>query len=130
MELTVGLTGRAEVTVVKENTAAAVGSGLLPVFATPAMVALMEAAAVNAIESHLEEGSGSVGIHLDVTHDAASPVGAHIRAEAVLTAVDGRKLTFDVNAFDDAGQIGGGTHERFIIFNEKFMAKVQTRGAN
>ena len=130
MELTVGLTGRAEVTVVKENTAAAVGSGLLPVFATPAMVALMEAAAVNAIESHLEEGSGSVGIHLDVTHDAASHVGAHIRAEAVLTAVEGRKLTFDVKAFDDAGQIGGGTHERFIIFNEKFMAKVQTRGAN
>ncbi len=130
MELTVGMQGHAETVVVQENTAAAMGSGLLPVFATPAMVALMEAAAVNAIESKLDENSGSVGIRLDITHDAASPIGAHIRAEATITAVEGRKLTFAVKAFDDAGQIGGGVHERFIIFPEKFMAKVQNRGAN
>lgn len=128
MSLTVGLTGTAQVTVVTENTAAAVGSGLLPVFATPAMVALMEGAAVNALDGHLEPGQGSVGIALDLTHDAATPVGMTVRAEATLTAVDGRKLTFKVKAFDDAGQIGGGTHQRFVIDNERFMAKAVGRG--
>lgn len=128
MSLTVGLTGTAQVTVVNENTAAAVGSGLLPVYATPSMVALMEGAAVNALEGHLDEGQGSVGIALNLTHDAATPVGMTVRAEAVLTAVDGRKLTFEVKAFDDAGQIGGGVHQRFVIDNERFIAKAAKRG--
>ncbi|MBU5434616.1 thioesterase family protein [Pseudoflavonifractor sp. MSJ-37] len=128
MSLHPGLIGHAETIVSESNTAAAMGSGLLPVFATPAMVALMEQAAVDACQSELEEGSGTVGTRLDISHDAASPVGMAVRAEAELTAVDGRKLTFAVRAFDAAGPIGGGTHERFIIANDRFLAKAQKRG--
>ena len=128
MSLTVGLKGRAETVVVYENTAAAVGSGLVPVFATPYMLALMENAAVNAVQSALEEGQGTVGTHMDVSHDAATPVGMAVYAEAELTAVDGRKLIFAVRAFDQAGPIGGGVNERFIITNDRFLAKARTRG--
>ena len=127
MSVTVGLKGRCETVVVKENTAAAVGSGLMPVFSTPMMVALMEGAAVNALEGHLEEGQGSVGTALDLTHDAATPMGMKVWAEAELTAVEGRALTFAVHAFDEAGPIGKGIHHRFIIQNEKFLAKVQKK---
>lgn len=123
MPLTVGLKGRAEALVTEQNTAAAVGSGSLPVFATPMMVALMEKAAVAALEGHLEEGQGSVGTHMDVSHDAATPLGMRVWAEAELTAVEGRALTFAVAAFDAAGPIGKGIHTRFLIQNEKFMAK-------
>ncbi|BDF68092.1 thioesterase family protein [Pseudoflavonifractor phocaeensis] len=123
MSLTIGLTGRAETTVVQENTAAAVGSGLLPVFATPMMVALMENAAVNALIGHLDEGEGSVGTHMDISHDSATPIGLKVWAKAQLTAVDGRALTFSVTAYDEAGPIGKGVHQRFIIQNEKFMGK-------
>ena len=104
---------------------AAVGSGLLPVFATPQMIALMENAAVDATQASLEEGQGTVGTRLDVSHDAATPVGMQVWAEAEVTAVDGRKLTFAVTAYDEAGPIGKGTHERFIIQNDKFLAKAQ-----
>ena len=127
MTIQPGLTGRAQTTVVDSNTAAAMGSGLLPVFATPAMIALMEQAAVNACQAVLDEGCGTVGTHLDVSHDAASPLGAVIQAEATLIAVDGRKLTFSVQAFDNAGKIGSGTHERFIITNDRFLTKAQSR---
>ena len=123
MSLTIGLTGRAETTVVQENTAAAVGSGLLPVFATPMMVALMENAAVNALIGHLDEGEGSVGTHMDISHDSATPIGLKVWAKAQLTAVDGRALTFSVTAYDEAGPIGKGVHQRFIIQKEKFMGK-------
>lgn len=123
MSLTIGLTGRAETTVVQENTAATVGSGLLPVFATPMMVALMENAAVNALIGHLDEGEGSVGTHMDISHDSATPIGLKVWAKAQLTAVDGRALTFSVTAYDEAGPIGKGVHQRFIIQNEKFMGK-------
>ena len=127
MTMQPGLTGRAQTTVIESNTAAAMGSGLLPVFATPAMIALMEQAAVNACQDALDEGCGTVGTHLDVSHDAASPLGMTIRAEATLISVDGRKLTFAVQAFDDAGKIGSGTHERFIITNDRFLVKAQGR---
>ncbi|MBS6217104.1 MAG: thioesterase family protein [Clostridiales bacterium] len=130
MSLQVGCKGRAETVVTLENTAAAVGSGLLPVFATPSMVALMEHAAVNACAGGLEEGQGSVGTCLNITHDAATPIGQKVCAEAELTAIDGRKLTFSVRAYDEAGPIGGGTHERFLIMNERFLAKAQNRGGN
>ena len=123
MELKIGLKGRCDTVVTEENTAAAVGSGLLPVFATPMMVALMENAAVNATTPCLAGGEGTVGTHMDVSHDAATPVGLKVWAEAELTAVDGRALTFAVTAFDEKGPIGKGTHQRFIIQNEKFMAK-------
>lgn len=123
MSISVGLKGRCEAVVVQENTAAAVGSGLLPVFATPMMVALMENAAVNAISDYLAEGEGSVGTHMDISHDAATPIGIKVWAEAELTAADGRALTFAVTAYDERGPIGKGVHQRFIIQNEKFMAK-------
>lgn len=128
MPLTPGLTGSAQVAVTAQNTAAAMGSGLLPVFATPAMTALMEQAAVNACAGGLDEQSGTVGTSLNLTHDAATPIGMTVRAEAVLTAVEGRKLTFAVRAFDEAGQIGAGVHQRFIINNDRFLEKASRRG--
>ena len=128
--ISVGLKGRAETVVSEGNTAAAVGSGLLPVFATPQMIALMEGAAVNAVQACMEEDQGTVGTHLDVSHDAATPIGMKVWAEAELTAVDGRKLTFAVAAFDEAGPIGRGTHERFVITPSKFMGKVNGKVAS
>ena len=125
MSVTVGRKGRAESAVTAQNTADAVGSGLVPVFATPYMVALMENAAVNAVQEDLEPGQGTVGTRLDVTHEAATPIGMKVWADAVVTAVDGKKITFEVSAFDEAGEIGRGTHERFIIRPEKFLAKAQ-----
>lgn len=128
MRIQTGLVGRAETTVMESNTALAMGSGLLPVFATPAMAALMEQAAVHACQDALEEGQGTVGTHLDIRHDAATPVGMAVRAEAELTAVEGRQLTFAVRAFDEVGLIGSGTHQRFLIDNERFLQKAQKRG--
>ena len=127
MSLTVGSKGRAETTVTAQNTANAVGSGLVPVFATPYMIALMENAAVNAVQTQLEEGQGTVGTKLEVTHDAATPIGMKVWAEAELTAVEGKKLTFSVQAFDEAGPIGGGAHERFIITVDRFLAKAEAK---
>ena len=127
MSIEVGAKGRAETIVTEQNTAAAVGSGLVPVFATPYMVALMENAAVNAVQAGLEEGQGTVGTRLEVTHDAATPVGMKVWAEAELTALEGKKLTFAVRAFDEAGPIGGGVHERFIITVDRFLAKAEAK---
>ena len=127
MSLTIGSKGRAEALVTEANTAAAVGSGLVPVFATPHMIALMENAAVNAVQAGLEPGQGTVGTRLEVTHDAATPVGMKVWAEAELTAVEGKKLTFAVRAFDEAGPIGGGVHERFIITVDRFLAKAEAK---
>lgn len=127
MLIKVGMKGRAETVVVQENTAQAAGSGLVPVFATPWMIALMENAAVQAVQGALAEDEGTVGTRLDVTHDAATPIGMKVWAEAEVTAVEGRKLTFAVSAFDEAGKIGGGTHERFVIKPEKFLARAQAK---
>lgn len=121
MEL--GMKGVVSALVTKETTAAAVGSGGLLVFGTPFMIAMMEKAACECIKSHLEEGQSSVGTMLNVAHTSATPVGMEVRAEATLTAVDGRKLSFEVVAYDEKGEIGKGTHERFIIHEEKFLAK-------
>lgn len=128
MSVEIGMKGRAETVVVPENTAEAVGSGLVPVFATPCMIALMENAAASAILPCLEPDEGSVGIRLDVSHDAATPVGMRVWAQAQVTAVEGRRIIFDVTAFDEAGEIGRGTHERFVINRPKFLAKAQRRG--
>ncbi|MCI8697483.1 MAG: thioesterase family protein [Oscillospiraceae bacterium] len=127
MSVEIGMKGRAETVVTPDNTARAAGSGLAPVFATPWMVALMENAAVQAVQGALAEDQGTVGTHLDISHDAASPIGMKVWAEAEVTAVEGRKLTFDVAAYDEAGRIGGGTHQRFIIQPDKFLAKVQRK---
>ena len=125
MSIETSMKGRAEAVVAQENTAPPVGSGMVPVFATPYMIALMENAAVNAVQAQLAPDEGTVGSRLDVTHDAATPIGMKVWAEAEVTAVEGRKLTFDVAAYDEAGRIGGGTHQRFIIQPDKFLAKVQ-----
>ena len=125
MSIEVGMKGRAETVVVRENTAQAVGSGLVPVFATPCMIALMENAAVSAVQAALAPDEGTVGTRLNVTHDAATPIGMRVWAEAEVTAMEGRKLTFAVSAYDEVEKIGGGTHERFIIKPERFLLKAQ-----
>ena len=121
--LTVGISNEITKTVTKETTAAVLGSGLLEVYATPAMVALMEETCMRSVQTELEEGCGTVGTGLTIHHISATPVGMKVRCVSKLVEVDGRKLVFDVQAFDEAGLIGQGTHERFIIENEKFFQK-------
>ncbi len=123
-ELKPGLTGTAETVVRETNTALAMGSGSLHVFATPGMIALMEQAACNAVAACLDEESTSVGTLVNVTHDAATGMGKAVTATATLVEVEGRKLVFEVTAADEDKQIGKGRHERFIINKEKFMAKL------
>ena len=122
-ELKAGLRGEVSSLVEPQDTAQEVGSGSLKVFATPCMVAMMEGAACEAIASCLPEGQTSVGTRLDISHTSATPVGLEVRAEAVLTAVEGRKLTFQVRAFDEKGEIGQGTHERVLVAEQKFLDK-------
>lgn len=121
MEL--GIKGAAETVVVYENTAAAVGSGALEVFSTPSMIALMEKASRELVQPYLEEGQSTVGTRLEVSHVAASPIGAHIRAESTLVEIDRRMLTFEVKAYADGELIGEGRHQRCIIYAERFMEK-------
>lgn len=127
MPVEIGMRGYAVTVVTPEDTAQAVGSGLVPVFATPRMVALMEEAAVNAVQSSLLPGRTTVGTRLDVTHDAATPVGMKVTAWAEVTAIEGRKITFAVSAYDNEEQIGGGTHERAIVWTSKFLDRVQAK---
>ena len=122
-ELTIGLKGHAETVVTEQNTAAAMGSGMLPVFATPAMLALMENAAACSVQPYLDEGQGSVGTRLEVSHLAATPIGLPVRAESELIAVDRRKLRFAVRAWGGEELIGEGEHERFVIDNQRFLEK-------
>lgn len=110
-------------TVAGVNTAAAMGSGDMAVFATPAMVALMENAAMKAVAEVLPEGSTTVGAEMNVTHIKPSPPGVEITATAVLTKIEGRKLTFNVGARDAEGMIGEGVHIRYVVDREKFLAK-------
>ena len=123
MSVTVGLKGRAETVVNDANTAQAACSGALPVFGTPFMCALMEEAAWKSIAPHLEPGQSTVGTKLDITHDSATPVGMKVWAESEVTQVDGKRLVLKVAAFDERGPIGQGTHERFIVTDERFLSK-------
>ena len=125
--LNTGIKGSASEIVTNEKTAVAVGSGGLSVYATPAMIALMEKSAYESVQSLLEEGSGTVGTLMNIQHISATPVDMKVTAESELIAIDGRKLTFKVTAFDEVGKIGEGTHERFIINNEKFQAKTNSK---
>lgn len=127
MSIEIGLKGYAETVVVEENTAASVGSGLVPVFATPSMIALMEQAAASSLSPYLNEGQGSVGIHLDVTHESATPIGLKVWAESEVIAVDDKQITFAVFAYDKAGLIGRGTHKRACITVNRFMAKTEQK---
>lgn len=125
--MNVGMIGTATVKVTDDNTAKKVGSGLLPVYSTPSMIALLEMAACNAIADSLEEGTSSVGTLINVKHLAATPIGMNVTATATLTEVDGRKLVFDIKVHDETTLIGEGTHERFIVFSEKFLAKTNAK---
>ena len=127
MELKTGIKNSMELTVTEDRTAASAGSGGQPVFSTPHMVALMETTAWSSVEPCMEEGVSTVGTHLDIAHLSASPVGAHVKSESELIEIDGRRLVFRVSASDDAGLIGEGTHERFIINTEKFMARTESK---
>ncbi len=125
--LETGIKGTKELIVSEDKTAKAMGSGTLDVFATPAMIALMENTAYESVAGELEEGSGTVGTALNVKHVAATPVGMKVTCETELIQVDGRALTFSVKAYDECGLIGEGEHERFIIMNEKFQAKANAK---
>lgn len=127
MSIIIGLKGRSETVVTEQNTANAVGSGLVPVFATPYMVALMENASANSLLPYLAEDEGTVGTLLNVVHSSATPIGMKVWAESTVTAVEGKKICFEVAAYDETGEIGRGIHERFIIKPEKFLAKAQAK---
>jgi len=123
-----GLVGETETIVSEADTAARWGSGLVPVFGTPALVGLMEGAAVQALVHSLSPGQTSVGGRIDVCHLAPTPVGMRVRARAELREVDRRRLVFRVEAWDEVEKIGQATHERFVIDEERFIAKARAKG--
>lgn len=123
MSVTTGLKGRAETVVSEANTAQAACSGALPVFGTPFMCALMEEASWKSIAPHLEPGQSTVGTKLNISHDSATPMGMKVWAESEITEVDGKRLVLKVAAYDEKGPIGQGVHERFIVTDERFLAK-------
>jgi len=126
-QIVAGLTGTSEIVVGPEHTAPFVGSGRIAVLATPVMINLIEAAALAAVEHLLPAGHQSLGIHLDVRHFAATPIGMLVTASAVLTAVEGRTLSFAVEARDAKEPIGGGTHQRVVVNVARFDARVQRK---
>ena len=127
-EIVPGLVGQIEMVVHEENTARHLGSGNVAVLATPEMIMLMERAAVAAVDHLLPDGYRTVGVEVNVRHLAATPVGMRVRAQAELTAVEGRKLTFRVEAFDEVERIGEGAHRRVVIDVERFRARVEAKG--
>jgi len=126
-KLQVGLTGSASRLVTQERLATEVGSGDVPVFASPMLIAVMEAAAVDCVEGHLPENHQSLGVHLDITHSAPTPLGLTVTATATLKAIDGRKLTFDVVAHDGVERIGFGTHIRVVVDTPRFLARLAAK---
>ena len=127
MKIEIGMKGEVSTLAEREDTALEVGSGSLLVYATPCMVALMEGAACEAIEAALGEDKTTVGIELNIQHIAATPVGMEVRAEAEVTAVEGKIITFTLRAFDEAGEIGKGTHKRAIVPVQKFLDKAYSK---
>jgi predicted thioesterase len=126
-ELAVGLTGETEAVVTEADTADRWGSGIVPVYGTPALVGLLEGAAVQALVDHLPPGQTSVGGWIDVRHLAPTPVGMRVRARAELVEVEGRRLVFHIEAWDETEKIGEATHERFVIDQERFVAKAKAK---
>ena len=127
MEITVGTKAEVGTLVEREDTAKEVGSGSLLVYATPCMAALMEGAACEAIAEALKETETTVGVELNIQHTSATPVGLDVRAEAEVTAVDGKVITFAITAFDEAGEIGKATHKRVIVNSQKVLEKVYNK---
>jgi fluoroacetyl-CoA thioesterase len=124
-----GLVGEASITVTDTMTAAALGSGNVDAFSTPALIALLEAAAIDALGDRLPEGQTTVGTMLNVRHLAATPVGMAVTARATLKEIDGRRLVFDVEAWDAVERVGEGTHERFIVTRARFEERVRGKKA-
>ena len=122
-----GIKGQVEFIVDESSSAKTMGSGTLSVLATPKMIAMLEKAAWESVQPYLDEDCVTVGIRMDVTHDAATPLGMKVTCTSVLTHVEGKKLIFQVEAFDERGHIGGGTHERFIVNKEKFQKKTDMK---
>ena len=122
-----GIKGQVVFTVEESCSAKTMGSGALNVLATPKMIAMLEKAAWESVQPYLEDGCGTVGTQMNVSHDAATPLGMQVTCTSLLTAIDGKKLTFQVEAFDEKGHIGGGMHERFIVNNEKFQARTDAK---
>ena len=127
MEITVGMKGEVSTLAEREDTAREVGSGSLLVYATPCMVALMEGAACEAIEEAMNDSTTTVGTELNIQHLSATPVGLEVRAEAVVTAVEGKVITFEIRAYDEAGEIGKGTHKRVVVNSQKFLEKAYSK---
>ena len=125
--LEVGMKNTVESTSTEETTALNMKSGSLKVLATPAMMCLMEQAAAELVEKNLPADLTSVGISISVAHKAPTPIGLTVKAEAIITNIDGRKISFDVKAFDGVDEIGSGTHERFIVNKEKFQSKANSK---
>ena len=125
--ITAGITGEKSMAVVMTNTALAMGSGELRVLATPAMIALMEGCCAESVEDMLDEGMTSVGSRIDVEHLSPTPVGVGVVCKSRLTAVDGRRLDFEVEVFDSAGLVGKGSHTRYIVESESFMTKANKK---
>ncbi len=125
--LNIGIKGNKSIVVEEGNTASAFGSGDLPVFGTPAMIALMEATALDSVKAYLEEGFSTVGTLVEIKHLSATPLGMTIHCESELIEVDRKRLVFKVSAYDEAGLIGEGIHERFIIHKEKFLTKAENK---
>lgn len=126
-EITIGMNSTAETIVSAENLASTVGSGSLDVFATPMMTALMEKAAASAISGAMENDETTVGTMLSINHNSATPLGMKVKAFAEVIEVNGREITFKVTAEDDKGEVGSGTHKRFVVYGEKFMNKVKSK---
>ncbi len=127
MDIKVGVKNKVSERVVYEKTAKAMGSGLQPVYATPCMVALMEKCCCESVIPYLEEGLATVGTAINIKHLSATPMEREVYVESVLKEVDRRRLVFEVTAYDEAGKIGEGEHERFIIDTEKFLKKAQEK---
>ena len=127
MEITVGMKAEVVTLAEREDTAKEVGSGDLLVYATPCMAALMEGAACEAIAEALSDTQTTVGTALSIEHLSATPVGLEVRAEAEVTAVEGKVITFVLRAFDEAGEIGRGTHSRVIVNSQKFLEKAYNK---
>ena len=125
--LETGIKGTKTVTVNESNTAKTMGSGTLDVFATPALIALMEETCWRSVADQLEDGCGTVGTLLEIRHTAPTPIGMDVTCESELVEVDGRRLVFTVQAHDAKGLVGEGRHERFVIQNEKFQAKANAK---
>lgn len=127
MELYKGIKGQSRVAVTEANVASALGSGALPVFSTPSLIAGFEGTALESVQPYLGEGEGTVGVEINVRHLAATPIGMDVSFESELMEIDGRMLLFEVKAYDDTGLVGEGMHKRCIVSEDRFMKKAQAK---